>query len=320
MKAAVYYETGAPDVLKYEDVPDPVCGPFNVLIDVKAISLEGGDVINRAFGEMASKPHIVGYQAAGVIIEVGEQVTNRKIGQRVTTLNMFGSHASKRAVPFLTAWVLPDSVSFEEGACVPVTFGIAHDCLFEFGHLKEGETVLVQGGAGGVGITTIQMAKNAGAHVLATASTDHKLKILKEYGLDSGINYTEKNLVEEVMRLTEGRGANLVVDPVGGRVLEQSIAAAAVRGRIISCGTASRDFSKVDITGLAQGNKSLTGAFLGAEVATERVQKMIVDILEDVATKKIKVLIDKTYPLSEAKDAHAYAESRKAIGRIVMVP
>ncbi len=320
MKAAVYYEVGAPEVLKYEEIPDPECGPIDVVIDVEAISLEGGDVIHRAFGEIASTPHVVGYQAAGTITRVGEQVTDRKPGQRVTTLNMSGSHAEKRAVPYLTAWVLPDAVSFEEGACIPVTFGIAHECLFEFGRLRKGEIVLVQGGAGGVGIAAIQMAKRAGARVLATASSDEKLARLGEYGMDEGINYKEKNLVEEVMRLTSGSGANLVVDPVGGTVLAQSIAAAAHRGRIVSCGTASRDFSKVDISGLAQGNKSLTGAFLGAEVATERVRNMVSSILDDVAAKEIKVPIDSTYALSRAAEAHAYIESRKAIGRVVLIP
>jgi len=320
MKAAVYYETGAPSVFKYEEVPDPECGPYDVAIDVKAVSIEGGDVLNRAGGELLGKPHIVGYCAAGVIYQVGEKVTNREPGQRVTTLSMNGSHAEKRAVPAVTSWVMPDNVTFEEGACVPVAFGTAHDCLFEFGHLQKGETVLVQGGAGGVGIATVQLAKRAGARVLATASTDQRLERLKEYGLDEGINYAEKDLVEEVMKLTGDVGAHLVVDPIGGAVLQKSMAAAAYRGRIISVGSAGRDFRRVDLMGFAQGNKSLTGVFLGAEIATERVQKMIGQLLVDIAAGELKVVIDKTFPLAQAADSHAFIESRQAIDRVVLIP
>ena len=320
MKAAVYYETGPTTVFKYEDVPDPECGPYDVAIDVKAVSIEGGDVLNRMGGEMLANPHIVGYCAAGVIYQVGEKVTDRKPGQRVTTTNMNGSHAAKRVVPAITSWVMPDGLSFEEAACVPVTFGTAHDCLFEFGHLQKGETVLVQGGAGGVGMATIQLAKRAGARVLATASTDQRLEKLKELGLDEGINYVEKDLVAEVMRLTNDVGVNLVVDPIGGEVLQKSLAAAGYRGRIITMGSAGRDFRKTDLQGFGQGNKSLTGVFLGAEIATERVQKIMGQLMADIDAGELKVLIDKTFPLSQAADAHAFIESRQAIGRVVLVP
>ncbi|MCP4750194.1 MAG: zinc-binding alcohol dehydrogenase family protein [Proteobacteria bacterium] len=320
MKAAVYYETGAPSVFKYEDVPDPKCGPYDILIDVKAVSIEGGDVLNRAGGEMHATPHCVGYQAAGIVCEVGEKVTNREIGQRVTTLNMFGSHAEKRAVLSLSSWVLPDGISFEEAACVPVTFGTADDCLFEFGRLQNGETVLIQAGAGGVGTAAIQMAKRAGARVLATASSDARLERLKELGLDEGINYAEKDLVAEVKRLTDNKGVNLVVDPVGGKVLQQSLSCLGYRGRLITVGHAGRDFRKLDITGLGMNNQSITGVFLGAEIATERVQKMIVRLMEEIAAGDLKVVLDKQFSLSDAAGAHAFIESRQVVGRVVMIP
>ncbi len=320
MKAAVYYETGKPDVFKYEDVPDPSCGPWDIVIDIKAISIEGGDVLNRAGGLMPKVPHIVGYDAAGVICQVGQKVTNRQIGQRVTTLSPFGSHAEKRAAPAITSWLIPDKVSFEEAACVPVTFGTAHECLFEFGHLKAGETVLIQAGAGGVGLAAIQLAKRAGARVLATASSNQRLERLKEYGLDEGINYGEKDLVAEVRRLTDNQGVDLVVDGVGGEVLQKSIDAARARGRIITFGQAGRGFRRVDVSSLAMGNKTLTGVFLGAEIATERVQKMINQLLEDIAAGDIKVPIDRKFPLSQAAEAHAYIESRQAVGRVLLIP
>jgi NADPH2:quinone reductase len=320
MKAAVYYETGGPEVFKYEEVPDPVCRSREIVIEVKAISIEGGDVLNRAGGPMPAVPHIVGYDASGVIIQVGEKVTNRKVGQRVTTLSPFGSHAEKRAVNAVTSWLIPDKVSFEEAACVPVTFGTAHECLFEFGRLQSGETVLIQAGAGGVGLAAIQLAKQAGARVLATASSDERLERLKAYGLDEGINYVERDLVTEVRRLTGHQGADLVVDGVGGEVLQKSIDAVRHRGRVITFGQAGRNFRRVDISGLSMGNKTLTGVFLGAEIATDRVQDIINQILEDIAAGKIKVPIDRKFPLSRAAEAHAYIESRQAVGRVVLIP
>jgi NADPH:quinone reductase len=146
MKAAVYYETGAPEVLKYEDVPDPVCFSSGIVIKVEAIAIEGGDVLNRFRGEMPSKPHIVGYQAAGEVIEVGADVSGFRKGDKVATVGAFGSHAEKRLVHERTAWKIPAGYDVRRAAAIPVTFGTADDCLFEFGRLKAGETVLVQAG------------------------------------------------------------------------------------------------------------------------------------------------------------------------------
>ena len=320
MKAAVYYETGDPSVFKYEEVPDPVCGPWDIVIDVKAISVEGGDVLNRAGGPMAAVPHIVGYGAAGIICQVGEEVTDRHVGQRVTTLNQFGSHAEKRALNSATSWVIPDNVSFEEAACVPVTFGTANDCLFEFGHLKAGETVLVQAGASGVGIASVQLAKNAGAKVLTTASSYERLERLKEYGMDEGINYEEKDLVAEVKRLTDNKGVDLVIDGIGGDVLQKSIEAAGHRGRVISFGQAGRNFRRIDVSGLIMGDKTLTGVFLGAEITTERVKKMIDQLLKDIDSGLIRVPLDRIFSLAQAAEAHAYIESRQAVGRVLLIP
>src|ERR1700689_5088307 len=225
MKAAVYYENGDPDVLKYEDVPDAKCFPGGVLIRVEAISIEGGDTLNRWHGALTARPHIVGYQAAGEIVAVGEGVTHLKVGQKAVTTNASGSHAALRAVPARVAWPLPPGMDVKVGAVIPVPFGTAHDCLFEFGRLKKGETVLIQAGAsgGGVGVAAIQLAKRAGARVLATASSDERLERLKPLGLDQGINYARDNVVEQVMKITGGAGVDVVIDPVGS-TLETSIA------------------------------------------------------------------------------------------------
>ena len=320
MKAAVYYETGAPDVLKYEDVPDPICGPGMVLIQVEAISIEGGDVLNRAGGEMPDTPHIVGYQCAGTIIEVGEGVTDRKVGQRVVATNLWGSHAEKMATFAQLTWPIPQGGLIVQCACVPVAFGTADDCLFEFGHLQAGETVLIQAGAGGVGIAAIQLARRAGAIVYATASSDIRLKALYDLGMHEGIDYSKSNWVDVVRDLTGGKGVDLVVDSVGGKILQGSVACLGYRGRCITVGSAGRDEQPIDVRALGAGNQSITGVFLGAEVLTERAHAMIQRHIDDVASGALHVVVDQTFPLSEAAHAHEYIESRQAVGRVVLIP
>ena len=322
MKAAVYYQTGAPDVFRYEEVPDPTCGPGLVLVEVKAISIEGGDTLHRAGGEMASRPHIVGYQCAGVVREVGAGVSDRAAGQRVVAIMPHGSHAALVAVPAMTTWVLPEALDTTLGACVPIPFGTADDCLFEFGRLQAGETALIHAGAGGVGIAAIQLAKRAGATVLATASSEDKLARLKPLGLDHGINYRSGDFVAAVRQYTGGHGADVIVDSVGGRTLEGSIEAAAYRGRIAYVGSAGRDAYRPNFDALRPGNKTVTGIFLGAELMMHhpRVHGMIAGHLADIARGALRVIVDRTYPLSKAAAAHAYVESRLAFGRVVLLP
>jgi NADPH:quinone reductase len=319
MKAACYYETGPPSVFRYEDVPDPVPGPGEVLVDVEAISIEGGDTLNRAGGEMASSPHIVGYQCAGTIAEVGADVQDRLPGQRVVCTMLWGSHAERIATPAIVTWVVPDGLDIVEAACVPVPWGTADDCLFEFGHLQPGETVLIQAGASGVGLAAIQLAKRSGATVLATASSDEKLERLKEYGLDHGINYRTSEFPVVARELTGGRGVDLVVDSVGS-TLAGSVQSLAYRGRVTLVGSAGRDPQPFDAGMLMMGNQTLTGVFLGAEIVTDRVKAMIARHLEDIAAGNLRVVVCRTFPLSDATGAHAYIESRQAFGRVVLIP
>ena len=320
MKAAAYTQTGSPDVLQYQDVPDPVLHPSGVIIEVEAISIEGGDTLNRLGGQMTATPHIVGYQCAGTIVEVGENVTDRTVGQRVVTTMANGSHAELVSVPAASTWTIPDGFATVEAACIPVAFGTADDCLFEFGRLQAGESVLVQAGASGVGIATIQLAKRAGATVFATASTDDKLERLGPYGLDHGINYLEHDFADEVRRLTEGRGVDLVVDSVGS-TMAGSIRSLAYRGRISSVGDAGRDIQPVDIGPLKGGNQSITGVFLGAELfAGRRAYENIARLIDLAAAGEVAVVVDRTFPLAEAAAAHQYIEDRKSFGRVVLIP
>ena len=322
MKAAVYYETGGPDVLRYEDVPDPTIGSGDVLVQVEAVSIEGGDTLNRLGGDLNATPHVVGYQCAGTVVAKGEQVTAFAVGDRVVTVGIDGSHAELRAVPESFAWKIPDQLPTDQAACVPVPFGTADDCLFEFGHLEAGETALIHAGAGGVGIAAIQMAKRAGARVLATASSDDKLERLTELGLDEGINYRRDDFVAEARRLTDGRGVDVIVDSVGGATLQGSVRALAYRGRCVTVGDAGRSPAEhLDISTLRPNNQSLSGYFLGAELLmSPRPHAMIARHLGDIAQGELRVVIDRAFPLSEAAEAHRYIESRQAFGRVLLTP
>ena len=322
MKAAVYYETGAPDVLRYEDVADPTVGPRDLLVRVEAISIEGGDTLNRLQGELASVPHVVGYQCAGTVLEIGTDVDGFAPGDRVVTVGLDGSHAELRAADHGFAWRVPDGLSTEAAACIPVPFGTADDCLFEFGRLVEGETVLIHAGASGVGVAAIQLAKRAGARVFATASSEAKLSRLAELGMDEGIEYTSSDFVAECRARTGGRGIDLVVDSVGASTLQGSVDVLAYRGRCVSVGDAGRTRAQsLDVSNMRPGNQSFTGYFLGAELLlSPRAHAMIERHLDDVAAGRLRVVVDRSYPLADAAAAHAYIEARLAFGRVLLVP
>jgi NADPH:quinone reductase len=321
MKAAVYYENGAPSVFRYEEVADPVPTPSEMLVRVEVVSIEGGDTLNRLGGALLSVPHVVGYQAAGTVLSVGPDVTGFSVGDRVVTLGVNGSHAELRVAHPLSTWKIPDGLATELAACVPVAYGTAHDGLFEFGRLVEGETALIHAGASGVGLAAIQMAKRAGARVIATASSDERLERLREFGLDDGINYRETDFVSEVRSLTNLRGADVILDSVGGENLQKSLTALAYRGRCVTFGNAGRgEVTKLDTSTLGGSNQSLIGYFLGAELFTDgRAYTMIAQLLNDVAAGDLRVVIDRRFALADAEEAHAFIESRQAFGRVVLV-
>lgn len=322
MKAAVYYENGGPEVFRYEDVPDPQARRGGVVIEVKAVGVQGGDLINRREGALVSRPHVVGYQASGVVRDLGEGVDAFQVGQRVAAMMMHGSHAELASAPARKTWAIPDGLSFEDAAAVPVEFGTAHDCLFEFGRLVAGETVLVQAGAGGVGLAAVQLAKAAGATVIATAEADGRLERLAGYGVDAGIDYRTQDVPAEVLRLTDGRGADLVVDPIGGRTLEGSIAALAYRGRISWMGNAGGTRHTPDIWPMMEKNASITTLFFAMEQSRqpERTYRLVADLFERIGTGELRPVVDRTFALAEAAEAHRYMETGTAFGRVVIVP
>jgi NADPH2:quinone reductase len=322
MKAAVIYENGDPGVLRYEDAPEPVCPDGCVVVDAEAISVEGGDLLARAAGSLPAVPHVVGYLSAGSVSQVGTGVAGLAIGDRVVALNASGSHAARRAAPAATTWPVPAGLDAARAACVPVAFGTAHECLFTAGNLTAGQTVLVHAGGGGVGMAAIQLAKRAGATVISTASSDEKLERLEALGLDHGINYATGGFVERTRELTGGRGADLVIDAVGGQNLVESVAALAYRGTLVSAGVAGRAGSSIAAQSLWAGNHTLRGVSLTSAIVREhaRVHPLIGDLLERVASGELRVEIDRAFALADAAAAHAYVESRKAFGRVVIAP
>jgi NADPH2:quinone reductase len=320
MHAAAIDINGGPEVLSFVELPDPDCADDGILIDVEAISIEGGDLLARAMVPPKVLPHVVGYIAAGRIRQVGKDVPGRQVGERVVTLHGDGSHATKRAVPAAMAWPIPDGLGTAEAACVPVAFGTAFECLFTAGDLQPGQTVLIHAGSGGVGMAAIQMAKLAGATVIATASTADKLERLKAFGLDHGIDYSAQDFVKEAQRIAGPKGIDLVLDSVGGKTLADSVKVLAWRGRLVSVGIAARGGSAVDAYSLWARNNSLHGVLLATALKAEysRCFAMIGECLARAASGELKVQIAKVFPLAEAAAAHAYIEGRRAFGRVVM--
>ena len=320
MKAAVIDTNGGPEVLRHDDVPDPECTAGFVVVDTEAISIEGGDLLARSRGGLPAVPHIVGYLSAGTVSEVGAGVQDRAVGDRVVALNASGSHAARRAVLAAMTWPIPAGLDAARAACVPVAFGTAYECLFTAGNLTAGQTVLVHAGAGGVGMAAIQLAKRAGATVIATASSDDKLQRLQALGLDHGINYATDNFVDRANQLTESRGVDVVIDSIGGRNLVDSVGVLAYRGTLVSVGVAARAGSTIEAQSLWGRNNTLRGVYLGGAILPEyaRIHPMIGEMIDRVASGELHVEIDRSFPLAEAAAAHAYAESRKAFGRVVM--
>ena len=320
MKAAVYYENGPPSVLRYEDVPDAVAGPGEILVATEVITLEGGDAISRRNRPPAKAPHVVGYQSGGRVIATGEGVSRFHVGDRVATFAHDGSHAALRAVPEAQAWRVPDGLDMQVAASIPVTFGTADDALFGFGELKAGEAVLITGATGGVGVAAIQIARAAGASVLALGSGDERLARLTALGAHHVIDYRAGDIAEAVKALTGGKGVDVVVEMVGGQVFQAAVRATAYRGRVVFVGFAGGGPSTVDAAHLLFDCKSVRGMMFGREMHTERARAIIDRWMTAAAKGEVEVPIDRIFPLSEAAAAHEHLENGHPFGRVLMTP
>lgn len=316
MKAAAYYHCGEPDVLAYQDVADPKVSPTTVLIRVAHVALQGGDLLNRRNTPPAGDaPHVVGYQAAGVIEAVGAEVADLRPGDRVVGFAFAGSHAELFAVERDHAYLVPVGLDLSVAAAMPVEFGTAHDGLFEYGRLKPGETVLVRGAAGGVGIAAVQLAHRTGAKVIAVAATPERLEHIAALGADYLIDYQVEDVVERVQALTGGRGVDLVLDIAGSNPLFGACAFKGRYGLIGASGSSSANFGFKELL-----SQSLTvfSFMFGKEMGTPRARALIADMMVRAAAGELTMPIERSFPLADAGAAHAFAECARPLGRVIL--
>lgn len=316
MKAAAYYRNGEPDVLAYQDVTDPEISPSTVLIRVVHAALQGGDLLNRRnTPPPGDAPHVVGYQAAGVIEKVGTEVTDLRPGDRVAGFAFSGSHAELFAVERDHAYGVPDGLDLAIAAAIPVEFGTAHDGLFEYGRLKPGETVLVRGAAGGVGVAAVQLAHQAGAKVIAVAGTRERLERIATMGADYLIDYQVEDVVKRVKALTNGRGVDLVLDMAGGNPL---FGVCAFKGRYGLIGASGGASAKFGFEELLPQSLTVFSFMFGKEMGTPRVRALIADLMTRAAADELTMPIERSFKLADAGDAHAYAENERPVGRVLL--
>jgi NADPH2:quinone reductase len=323
MKAAVYDHNGGPEVFRVEEVPQPSISPYEVLVKVEVISIEGGDLISREIVPPATPSHIVGYQCAGKIVEVGSEVQNRTVGQQVVCVLKSGSHAEYVAAHSAMTWVLPDGMDLEIASAVPVAFATANECLFEVGKLQSGQSVLIHAGSGAIGLAMIQMAKRVGVKVFSTSSDDSKLERLKGYGVDVAINNVREDFVEVVKNHTNGRGVDVVVDSIAGKNLPRSLSSLKYAGRALFVGVSGRDRDGgLNPLALWPNCTSLHGIYMprAFEVEYERCHAVVASLLEEISRGELKVDIDRVFPLSEVVGAYEHILSRKAFGRVLLRP
>lgn len=319
MKAAIYHAPGAPSVLHYEDVPDPSMGKDQLLIRVEAISIEGGDLVNRRITQPENPNVPLGYAAAGEIVEIGEAVQGFEVGQKVATFAFLGSHAEYRAVRAATSWHVPDGLDMGIAAAVPCGPGTAALAL-QMGRLQKGQTVLVQGAAGGVGIATVQLASKAGARVMGTGTNIDALERLRAFGLQDAIVVGDGSVPDQVLALTQGKGVDLVIDNIGGPAVTEGLHACRPGGTVVLVGVLGGREERIDPWYLLRQRKTLMGCLLGAVMDEPDVHALIAGLLQDAMTGALSVPIDRSFPLSEAAAAHAYAETRGRIGRVILRP
>ena len=319
MKAAVYERIGGPEVLHLVERPDPVVAPSEVLIRVKSISIEGGELLMRRMLDPGPDPAIPGYSAAGEVVAVGSAVSGFAPGDKVATFASGGSYAELRATPAETCWRVPEGADILAASAVPTAFGTAGLAL-RLASVTPGETVLVQGAAGGVGLAAVQMAARAGARVIGTSTSADSLEMLKDFGLDDGIVVGNGPTDEQVRALLGGRGADVLIDNVGGDGLQTGLQSLEDGGRAVIVALAGQGSPLIDSRYILPHRLSVFGCFLTPVLGEPVVQQIIGQALKDFAEGKLRLPIDKVFPLSEAAAAHSHAEQRGRFGRVFMVP
>ena len=324
MKAIVARMWGEPATLEYTEVFPPALLPGQALIDVEAIGCNFPDIliVQGRYQKKPPLPFSPGAEVAGIVRDVGPGVTQVGVGERVFALMDWGAYAEQAVADESHAYALPNFMTFEEGAAFGLAYQTAWCGLVHRAALRRGETLLVHGAAGGVGLAAVQLAKALGARVVATAGSPEKLEVARVSGADVLVNYRTEDWVERVKKETDGRGADVVYDPVGGDVFDGSTRCIAFEGRLLVIGFTSGRIADVATNRVLLKNISIVGVHWG--LYSERdpviVRRWMVELLKLAEAGQLRPVISATFPLRDAARALAAIASRESYGKVVLVP
>jgi NADPH2:quinone reductase len=322
MKALVCKQYGPPETLVIEDLPDPVPGDGEVLVKVRAAGINFPDVLLIAgtYQVKLPPPFIPGNEAAGVVEAVGAGVARCKAGDRVIITPPAGGFAEKCVVPEKLCLPLPDELNFAQGAGFTITYATSYHAFRQCTELRKGETLLVLGAAGGVGITAVELGKALGARVIAAASSEDKLQFAREAGADETINYAQVSLREAVRELTAGNGVDVVYDPVGGELAQLALRSLAWQGRYLVIGFASGEIPAFPVNIALLKEASITGVWWGTWAGRnpDEALKNMVELAAMVRQGKLAPRVTERYPLEQYAGAFAAITQRRAKGKVVL--
>lgn len=322
MKAIQVAQAGGPEVLTLVDLPVPTPKPNEAMVQIKAAGVNFIDVYFREGRYPTSLPFVDGQEAAGVVTDVGSEVTNVQRGDRVAYTGVLGSYAEYAAVPANRLVKIPDELDFEQAAAAMLQGMTAHYLLYSCYQLKSGESALMHAAAGGVGLLMVQMAKKIGARVIGTAGTHEKAELARDAGADEVIVYTEADFETETRRLTGGEGVHVVYDGVGKDTFEKGLNVLRPRGYMVLFGGSSGAVPPFDLIKLSQkGSLYVTRPTLVNYTATrEELEWRANEVLQMIVRGDLKLRIHKVYPLAEAQQAHRDLEGRKTAGKLLLKP
>lgn len=321
MKAIQVTKVGGPEVMKYVEVPDPVPGRQQALVELEAIGVNYIDVYMRSGVNQVPLPVILGMEGAGVVSKVGEGVTEAQEGDLVAYSGAMGAYADRAVVPSWRLVKVPSGLDAEKAAAAMLQGMTAHYLCHDTYPLKRGETALVHAAAGGVGLLLVQMGKRLGAQIIATVSTEEKAQLARTAGADHVIIYTRQDFEQEVKRITKGAGAPVVYDAVGKATFDKSIASLRRRGYMVLYGQASGPVPPVSPATLNAASLFLTRPSLVDYTATrEELLKRAGTVLEWVRSGELKLHLHGKFPLKEAAEAHRLLEGRRTAGKLLLIP
>ena len=311
------------DALTWKEIPTPQPKAGEVLIEIKAASLNFPDllIVQNKYQTKPPLPFVPGSEYAGVIQAVGDGVTHLKVGQHVACLSGTGGFGTHTLAPAALCMPLPTTFPFVDAAAFIMIYATSHHALIDRAQLKAGETVLVLGAAGGVGTSAIQIAKLCGAKVIAAASTDEKCALCKSIGADATINYASEDLREAIKKLTDGKGPDVIYDPVGGDLAEPALRSIGWRGRYLVVGFASGTVPALPLNLPLLKVASIVGVFWGAFAKKEPKANtaMMMELAQWYGQGKIKPVIDRTMPMADLPAAFARMGSSGVMGKLVLV-